>query len=84
MPEYLQRRFGGERLRVYLSIIALITYLFATLSVRNNRVVPFENFVEFTEFDEFIWEVLYYAILCINYPPIRKPHPGGVDRIPTE
>lgn len=33
MPEYLQRRFGGERLRVYLSLIALLTYLFATLSV---------------------------------------------------
>ena len=33
MPEYLQRRFGGERLRIYLSIIALVTYLFAILSV---------------------------------------------------
>lgn len=33
MPEYLQKRFGGERLRIYLSCIALTTYLFATVSV---------------------------------------------------
>ena len=33
MPEYLQRRFGGDRLRIYLSIIQMTTYIFATLSV---------------------------------------------------
>lgn len=33
IPEYLHVRFGGQRLRIYLSIIAILTYLFAILSV---------------------------------------------------
>ena len=31
MPEYLSKRFGGRRLRIYLTIIALGTYLFVTV-----------------------------------------------------
>lgn len=33
MPEYLEWRFGGRRLRIYLSVVALFTYTFATASV---------------------------------------------------
>ena len=33
MPEYLSRRFGGRRLRLYLTVIALGTYLLVTLPV---------------------------------------------------
>ena len=33
MPEYLEERFGGNRIRVYLSCIQLATYIFSTISV---------------------------------------------------
>ncbi|XP_070571733.1 sodium/glucose cotransporter 4-like isoform X2 [Ptychodera flava] len=33
MPEYLRRRFGGQRVRVYLAIIALILSIFTKISV---------------------------------------------------
>jgi len=26
MPEYLRKRFGGQRIRVYLSVLALLLY----------------------------------------------------------
>ncbi len=34
MPEYLRKRFGGQRIRVYLSILALLLYVFTKISVR--------------------------------------------------
>ncbi|XP_031552870.1 sodium/glucose cotransporter 5-like [Actinia tenebrosa] len=33
MPEYIKRRFGGRRLRVWLSVLALILYVFTKISV---------------------------------------------------
>ncbi|CAH1801672.1 unnamed protein product [Owenia fusiformis] len=33
IPEYLSKRFGGQRLRIYLSCVSLITMLFTNLSV---------------------------------------------------
>ena len=33
MPEYLRLRFGGQRIRVYLSVLALILYVFTKISV---------------------------------------------------
>ncbi|XP_023932969.1 sodium/glucose cotransporter 4 [Lingula anatina] len=32
MPEYLSRRYGGQRLRIYLSVLALATYIFNNIS----------------------------------------------------
>lgn len=32
MPEYLRKRFGGQRIRVYLSVLALILYIFTKIS----------------------------------------------------
>ena len=32
MPEYLCKRFGGQRIRVYLSLLALILYIFTKIS----------------------------------------------------
>ncbi|XP_068233055.1 sodium/glucose cotransporter 4-like [Palaemon carinicauda] len=32
MPEYLRKRFGGQRIRVYLSFLALILYIFTKIS----------------------------------------------------
>lgn len=34
MPEYLRLRFGGQRIRVYLAVLALILYVFTKISVR--------------------------------------------------
>lgn len=33
MPEYLRERFGGQRIRIYLSVLALILYVFTKISV---------------------------------------------------
>ncbi|XP_050736167.1 sodium/glucose cotransporter 4-like isoform X1 [Eriocheir sinensis] len=32
MPEYLKERFGGQRIRVYLSFLALLLYIFTKIS----------------------------------------------------
>ncbi|KAJ8312444.1 hypothetical protein KUTeg_009817 [Tegillarca granosa] len=32
MPEYLRKRFGGQRIRIYLSVLALLLYVFTKLS----------------------------------------------------
>ena len=38
MPEYLKKRFGGERIRVYLAVLALLLYVFTKVSVCGSRV----------------------------------------------
>ena len=35
MPEYLRLRFGGQRIRVYLSVLAILLYIFTKVSVSN-------------------------------------------------
>uniref|UniRef100_A0A0P4W6S9 Sodium/solute symporter n=1 Tax=Scylla olivacea TaxID=85551 RepID=A0A0P4W6S9_SCYOL len=35
MPEYLRERFGGQRIRVYLSCLALLLSIFTKISVRS-------------------------------------------------
>ncbi|XP_076196362.1 sodium/glucose cotransporter 4 isoform X3 [Aptenodytes patagonicus] len=32
MPEYLQKRFGGQRIQIYMSILSLILYIFTKIS----------------------------------------------------
>ncbi|XP_064415520.1 sodium/glucose cotransporter 4 isoform X2 [Latimeria chalumnae] len=32
MPEYLKKRFGGQRIRIYMSILSLILYIFTKIS----------------------------------------------------
>jgi Na+/proline symporter len=32
MPEYLRLRFGGQRIRVYLALLALLLYVFTKIS----------------------------------------------------
>uniref|UniRef100_A0A3B3CX78 Sodium/glucose cotransporter 1 n=1 Tax=Oryzias melastigma TaxID=30732 RepID=A0A3B3CX78_ORYME len=32
MPEYLKKRFGGSRIRIYLSVLSLILYVFTKIS----------------------------------------------------
>ena len=36
MPEYLQKRFGGKRIQIYLSVLALLLYVFTKISVRTS------------------------------------------------
>lgn len=38
MPEYLRKRFGGQRIRVYLSVLALLLYVFTKISVIIKRI----------------------------------------------
>uniref|UniRef100_A0A8C9WTG3 Solute carrier family 5 member 9 n=1 Tax=Scleropages formosus TaxID=113540 RepID=A0A8C9WTG3_SCLFO len=32
MPEYLKKRFGGQRIRIYMSVLSLILYVFTKIS----------------------------------------------------
>ncbi|XP_077551404.1 uncharacterized protein LOC144165167 isoform X5 [Haemaphysalis longicornis] len=32
MPEYLRKRFGGQRIRIYLALLALLSYVFTKIS----------------------------------------------------
>jgi sodium/glucose cotransporter 2 len=34
MPQYLRKRFGGHRIRLYLSLLSLFLYIFTKISVR--------------------------------------------------
>jgi sodium/myo-inositol cotransporter 3 len=34
LPEYMMKRFGGTRIRVYLAALSLILYIFTKISVR--------------------------------------------------
>ena len=36
MPEYLTKRFGGQRLRMYFAILSLVLYVFTKCSVSMN------------------------------------------------
>lgn len=33
MPEYLQKRFGGQRIQIYMSVLSLIVYILTRISV---------------------------------------------------
>ena len=33
MPEYLRKRFGGQRIRVYHSVVSLLLYIFSKIAV---------------------------------------------------
>ncbi len=33
MPEYLRKRFGGRRIRIYVAVLSLIVYVFTKISV---------------------------------------------------
>ena len=33
LPEYMNKRFGGNRIRIYLSVLSLVLYTFTKISV---------------------------------------------------
>lgn len=39
LPEYMMKRFGGTRIRVYLATLSLILYIFTKISVRYGGVL---------------------------------------------
>lgn len=41
MPEYLQKRFGGQRIQIYMSVLSLILYIFTKISVCIYWMQPF-------------------------------------------
>ena len=38
MPEYIKKRFGGDRIRIYLSVLSLLLYIFTKISVRSPKL----------------------------------------------
>ena len=41
MPEYIKKRFGGDRIRMYLAVLSLLLYVFTKISVRSKSVPCF-------------------------------------------
>jgi len=66
MPEYLVKRFGRDRIRIFLSILALLFYIFTKISVqiekgKNAKCPNYCNFFFFQKAD------LYAGALFIKY-----------------
>ena len=38
MPEYLRKRFGGQRISMYLSALTLILYVFTKISASGKKI----------------------------------------------
>lgn len=47
MPEYIKKRFGGDRIRIYLSTLSLILYIFTKISVILILIILIINFESF-------------------------------------
>ena len=39
MPEYMRKRFGGQRISIYLSVLSIVLYIFTKISVSYIREV---------------------------------------------
>ena len=42
LPEYMKKRYGGRRIRVFLATLSLMLYIFTKISVSKN--IPCLNF----------------------------------------
>ncbi|EAW50439.1 solute carrier family 5 (sodium/glucose cotransporter), member 10, isoform CRA_a [Homo sapiens] len=40
LPEYIQKRYGGQRIRMYLSVLSLLLSVFTKISYRSLRQMP--------------------------------------------
>ena len=67
MPEYLRLRFGGQRIRVYLSVLAILLYVFTKISVGVNidRTVNLKK-------------VSHFCRLTSTPGPYLSPSPRGL------
>ena len=43
LPEYISRRYGGKRLRMWLSVVSLLLYIFTKISVSLNFICTLSN-----------------------------------------
>ena len=64
MPEYIQRRFGGQRLRVYLACLSLLLYIFTKISVKIICVLCTYVLCKLSHFQSYVLFVLESAISC--------------------
>ena len=57
MPEYLKKRFGGDRIRITLTIFSLVAYIFTKISVLRNykKLIRKKNFV-----NQFLERLTYF------------------------
>lgn len=60
MPEYLRKRFGGQRIRIYLAVLALILYVFTKISVSADIVCT----LTFMDSDFHLREVILSKKMC--------------------
>ena len=65
MPEYLSKRFGGQRLRVYFAILSLILYIFTKCSVSHNYFFSFMS-LDMFHFDMFSVNMMI-NVLFLDY-----------------
>ncbi|XP_056443815.1 sodium/glucose cotransporter 1 [Gadus chalcogrammus] len=57
MPEYLKKRFGGQRIRVYLSVLSLFLYVFTKISADMFSGAIFINLA--------LGLNIYLAVICL-------------------
>lgn len=67
MPEYMKKRFGGKRIRIYLAIIALLLSIFTKIAVQHFLTYVSHN-VQYLKFqaDLFAGSILIKQILDWN------------------
>uniref|UniRef100_A0A8C1RM97 Solute carrier family 5 member 9 n=1 Tax=Cyprinus carpio TaxID=7962 RepID=A0A8C1RM97_CYPCA len=72
MPEYLRKRFGGQRIRIYMSVLSLILYIFTKISGKDSDCISIE--FPLIAFDKVGW----YEGLLVQYeravPAITVPN----------
>ena len=46
MPEYLRKRFGGQRIRVYHSVVSLLLYIFSKIAVSGDKFIGLCTYID--------------------------------------
>uniref|UniRef100_A0A914VTR2 Uncharacterized protein n=1 Tax=Plectus sambesii TaxID=2011161 RepID=A0A914VTR2_9BILA len=63
MPEYIQKRFGGQRIRTYLSVLALLLYIFTKISADLFAGAIFIN--QSLQLNLYLSIIILLAIACL-------------------
>ena len=70
MPDYLQKRFGGKRIQMYISLLSLALYIFTKISVSDN-LGP-------TLLDECSFRQCFGGLSKRGYRPLLLPTPTSL------